>query len=139
MSEPSAYVDRESPLPLSSPAFAKLLFYVYVWCTVGVVVIYGVRLYQDVPIHHSFLPLVGAVFASAIAFLTVLTLRIVVGMIKFEVTGLKLEGASGPIILWCICFLTVAYGLYLLGVTDVAKLPNSSTYSSCSAHDATKK
>ena len=44
-------------------------------------------------------------FYSAIALLIVLSLHYVAGEIKFDVIGFKFEGASGPVVLWIMCFL----------------------------------
>jgi hypothetical protein len=52
----------------------------------------------------------------------VLALEYATGPIKLHAANIKFEGASGPIILWCICFAAIVFGLYLLGLPDVVKL-----------------
>lgn len=56
-------------------------------------------------------------FAAAIALLVVLSLRYVAGEIEFEAIGFKFKGASGPVVLWVLCFLAVVVGLYALKVS----------------------
>ncbi|MCX7110089.1 MAG: hypothetical protein NTX45_08165 [Proteobacteria bacterium] len=120
--------------------FVKVMFVIFFWCMGGVVVIYGIRLYHDLPINPTFIPIIGAVFAAVLSFILVMTLQIYSGKISIQFgADKKFDGASGPIVLWCLCFLTVAYGLYLLGINDVAKAAPSSGYVSCSAWDAWRK
>jgi hypothetical protein len=132
---PKRAVDPARPTGM----FVRFIFGVFAWCMAGVVAIYGVRLYQDVPMHPSFAPLMGAVFAAVLSFTLVMTLKIVDGPINLRFgDNYALEGATGPIALWCVCFLSVCFGLYLLGLLDVAKAPPA-PYVSCSAGDAIGK
>lgn len=120
--------------------FVNVMFVIFFWCMGGVVVIYGIRLYHDLPINPTFIPIIGAVFAAVLSFTLVMTLQIYSGTVSIKAgSNYALEGASGPIVLWCVCFLTVCYGLYLLGVIEVAKSAPSSNYISCSVGDAMKK
>lgn len=53
--------------------------------------------------------------AAAAGSLIICTLfRTVEGKITFSVLGLKFEGASGPIIMWVICFLAITLGIHSL-------------------------
>ena len=49
-----------------------------------------------------------------VAFVLVSVLENVSGPIKFEGLGFKFEGASGPIVMWVIVFLSLVSGLRLL-------------------------
>ena len=124
----SCPVFREG-LTKSVNSFTHLIFF---WCLGGVALIYGVRLFHDMPIHPSFIPIVGATFAAILSFTLVVAFRIYAGPIDFESEKIKLKGATGPIVLWCICFLSVSYGLYLLGMGDVAKSSPATNYHSYS-------
>ena len=117
----------------------KFVYSIFFWCMTGVAVIYGIRIYQDVPIHPSFIPIIGAVFAAILAFTLIMAFRIVAGPIRIKSGTFELDGASGPTVLWCICFLSIAYGLYLLGLVDVAKTPVDPSYKSCSVSDTARK
>jgi hypothetical protein len=77
-------------------------------------------------IQPSFIPITGAAFCAVLAFALVLALQYSTGQIKIKFSTVDFEGASGPIILWCLCFFVIAYGLYMMGLADVAKAPASS-------------
>jgi hypothetical protein len=129
----SATQVSEPPPPRAVGTFIYGAFF---WSMAGVALIYGFRLYQDAPIHPSFIPIIGGSFAAIVSFTLIMTLRIVVGPISIKADKYQLEGATGPIIVWCICFITICFGLYLLGIADTAKTPPSLNYYSCSALDA---
>ena len=57
---------------------------------------------------------VGLPMAALLAAFIVVALRHREGPIKFEVLGMKFEGASGQVILWVICFLSIAVAIKLL-------------------------
>jgi hypothetical protein len=140
MSETDGELKAIPALTKPTGFFVNVIFVIFFWCMGGVVVIYGIRLYHDLPIHPTFIPIIGAVFAAVLSFTLVMTLQIYSGTVSIKAgSGFALEGASGPIVLWCLCFLSVCYGLYLLGVIEVAKTAPSSNYISCSVHDAWKK
>ena len=88
--------------------FRRSVFIAFYWIMFGVCVIYGIRLYHDIPVHPSFMPIIIVSFSVVTAFIVVLTLNSVVGEIKFKAPGFEFEGASGPIVLWIICFLALA-------------------------------
>jgi len=118
--------NRESPpdaaLVKTTPAiFSKLIFVVFAWVLVGLCFIYGVRFWFNSPMHPSFIPITGAAFAAVLSFALVLALHLTTGPIKLKITGFDFEGASGPIVLWCLCFFVISYGLYMMGLSDAAK------------------
>jgi hypothetical protein len=41
-------------------------------------------------------------------------LKVTSGPIEFEAIGFKFRGASGPIVLWVFCFLSIAVAFHLL-------------------------
>jgi hypothetical protein len=101
--------------------FSQLIYVTFYWCMIGVSIIFGIRLWFDVPMHQSFIPIVGAVFAAVLAFTLVISIQQVVGPINIKTSMFSFEGATGPIVFWCICFLSIVFGLYLLGLSDVTK------------------
>jgi hypothetical protein len=113
---------------IASFAFKISVLGSFLWCILGLIVIYGVRVYFNSPIHPSFVPFIGVTFGVIVAFAIVLTLKYTNGDIEFKLFGNELRGASGPIVLWVVCFLAIVYGLYLLGITEVVKTqaPSSS-------------
>lgn len=101
--------------------FAPVIFGCFAWIIIGICIIYGIRLYFNSAINSSFFPIVGAVFSAALSFTLVLTLEYATGAIKIHILSISFEGASGPIILWCLCFFVITYGLHLLGMQDATK------------------
>jgi uncharacterized membrane protein len=61
-----------------------------------------------------FSAVVGLPLASLAALFVVAILEVTTGTIEFEGFGFKFRGASGPIILWVICYLTIATTIKLL-------------------------
>ena len=57
---------------------------------------------------------VGIPLAIVIAFLLVSILQVTSGKIEFQALGFKFSGASGPIIMWIACFLSMIVALRLL-------------------------
>ena len=53
--------------------------------------------------------------AAVGAFIVVALFRKVEGLIKFNALGFKFEGASGPIVMWVLCFLAVIIAIKMLG------------------------
>ena len=98
--------------------FSRTIFGLFFWIMAGICIIYGVRLWFNDPFHPTFIPIAGAAFAAAMAFTLVLTFEYVTGQIKFKFGQSQFEGASGPILLWCVCFVAIVFGLYLLGIAD---------------------
>ncbi len=54
---------------------------------------------------------IGGPVCMLCALLIVLLLRTTEGPIQFEAFGLKFRGASGPIIMWILCFGALVFGL----------------------------
>ena len=105
----------------TSATFRKFIYVVFFWILIGICFIYGVRMWFNSPMHPSFVPITGAAFCVALAFTLVIALEYATGQIKLKFATVEFEGASGPIILWCVCFFVLVFGLYLLGLGDVAK------------------
>ncbi|MEO8779018.1 MAG: hypothetical protein ABI389_10160 [Rhodanobacter sp.] len=57
---------------------------------------------------------VGVPLAALTALALVLALEHVAGDIEFEAWGLRFKGASGPIIMWVICFCALVAGIKAL-------------------------
>ena len=57
---------------------------------------------------------IGLPMAAIAALFLVLVLETTLGRIEFEVPGFKFRGASGPIVLWVLCFLAIAVAIKLL-------------------------
>ena len=53
-------------------------------------------------------------FSIILSLFVVLMLKFSSGPIEFEVIGFKFKGASGPIIMWVICFLVIVLAFSLL-------------------------
>ena len=108
--------------------FSSAIFVMFFWIMGGISFIYGVRLWFNDPIQPSFIPIAGGAFAAALAFTLVLTFEYVTGPIKLKFANTDFQGASGPIVLWCLCFVAIVFGLYLLGlgdaVTEIDPAPN---------------
>jgi hypothetical protein len=103
------------------PFFTKLIFLVFAWTLVGICLIYGVRMWFNSPMQAGFIPITGAAFCAVLSFALVLALEYATGQIKIKFSTVDFEGASGPIILWCLCFFVISLGLYMMGIADVAK------------------
>ena len=65
-------------------------------------------------IKEHFAATIGLPVAGVGAFLLVQVLQISAGKIEFEAFGLKFRGASGPVVLWVVCFMAVALSVRLL-------------------------
>lgn len=116
--------DLESAKANSPSWFSKSVFAMFYWIMLGICVIYGVRLWFNDPIHPSFIPIAGGAFAAALAFTLVLTFEYVTGPIKLKLGSIDFQGASGPIVLWCLCFIAIVTGLFMLGLADaVTEIP----------------
>lgn len=114
-------------------SFTKSIYIVFFWCLVGASLIYGVRLWHDVPPHPSFMPIIAAVFSAILSFTLVIALEYVIGPISIKFgENFNFTGASGPIILWCLCFIIIIFGLYLLGIEKVIEMHTKIPTASCS-------
>jgi hypothetical protein len=52
--------------------------------------------------------------AGMFAYLVVAIFESSAGTVRFELWGLKLEGAGGPIFMWVICFLVICLAIKML-------------------------
>lgn len=59
---------------------------------------------------------IGVPFCGTIAMFVVLMLRATQGPVEFEAVGFKFRGASGPIVMWVLCFLAAIVATKLLWV-----------------------
>jgi len=116
-------------------SFSRYIYITFFWCMVGASIIYGIRLWHDAPLHPFFIPIISGVFAAILSFTLVMSLEYVIGPININVGGNTFSGAGGPIILWCLCFLVVCFGLYLLGAGDLVKQDVAENYVACSTGD----
>ena len=118
-------INAETAKPTSPIApvgnLTKVIFVSIVWIMIGICFIFGVRMWFNSTINPLFMAISGATFSAAISFTLVLYLQQVVGIIKIEGPMGKFEGASGPLVMWCACFLVIIFGLYLLGFVESIK------------------
>jgi hypothetical protein len=62
--------------------------------------------------HYVFF--VGLPFAALIAYFLVSTLESAKGKVEFEALGMKFKGASGPIVMWVLVFLSLIVAIRLV-------------------------
>ncbi len=101
---------------------SSVVFISFVWIVLGICIIYGIRMWFNSNINPAFMPIAGAAFAGAFSFVLVLFLQQIVGIIRIEGAGARFEGASAPIVMWCICFTVICFGLYLLGFVEAFQI-----------------
>ena len=65
-------------------------------------------------ITKHFAATIGLPLSAIGAFLLVTVLQISAGKIEFEALGFKFRGASGPAVLWVLCFLAIATAIKVL-------------------------
>lgn len=65
-------------------------------------------------LQEHFAAIIGLPGAAAVSFVLVVFLRQTGGPIEFEGLGFKLKGAAGQILMWVICFLSIAGAIKLL-------------------------
>ena len=93
------------------------------WAAVIGVITYGVLLFalflvrgagaeqmDDLVLTH-YPTVVGLPSAAAAALFVVLVLKAAAGPIEFEALGFKFKGASGPVVLWVMCFLAIVLAI----------------------------
>jgi len=69
--------------------------------------------YIDIIFDH-FAATIGLPLAGLTSLSLVLFLKYTAGPLEFEGMGFKFKGASGPIVLWILCFLSIATAIKLL-------------------------
>ncbi len=57
---------------------------------------------------------IGLPLMAIAALLIVSTFRITAGELDFELFGMRLKGAAGPVVLWVIVFLAMVLGVWVL-------------------------
>jgi hypothetical protein len=57
---------------------------------------------------------VGLPVAAVVSLLLILVLRETAGKLEFEALGFKFRGASGPVVLWVLCYLAITLSIKLL-------------------------
>ena len=57
---------------------------------------------------------VGLPFAAVVSLIIILVLRESTGKLEFEAPGFKFRGASGPAVLWVLCYLAITLSTRLL-------------------------
>ena len=108
----SAETDEDTALFEARRVAARLLVAgIFVLGTLAfVLIIYMARKQPDfyaISVRH-FLVVVGLPLAALASIFVVLLFRVVAGgQISVSLLGLKFEGASGPVIMWVICFLAI--------------------------------
>jgi len=65
-------------------------------------------------VRQHFAAVIGLPASAILALWIVTLLRSQSGPIEFETAGFKFRGASGPVILWVLCFLAIAVAVRLL-------------------------
>jgi len=65
-------------------------------------------------LRNHFAATVGLPFAAVISLLIILVLRETTGKLEFEAIGFKFRGASGPVVLWVLCYLAITLSIKLL-------------------------
>ncbi|KVO99812.1 hypothetical protein WL28_11680 [Burkholderia ubonensis] len=88
---------------LGGIAFAFLFFASIVWVS-----LYGA---WDSIARDHFPAVVGLPSAALAALFIVLVLRTVAGPIEMKIVGFEFKGASGPIVMWIACFLSIAMAI----------------------------
>lgn len=69
--------------------------------------------WRDLSIAHA-RAVIGIPCAVLLSTIVVSLFRTTEGPVKFEIWIFKFEGASGPIVMWALCFLVIIWGLYAL-------------------------
>lgn len=84
-------------------AFMGFVFY-----AITVVAPYG--FFNQIALEHL-VSVIGLPCAAVGSLVLVLVLRTVAGNIEFKLWGLEFKGASGPIIMWILCFLAMTLAI----------------------------
>ncbi len=70
--------------------------------------------YWDSAIQHHFVAAIGLPAASLASLGIVIVLRTVAGPIQLRALGFEFSGAAGPIVMWVMCFLSMAIALKMM-------------------------
>lgn len=63
VSDEASAVETKNGREYRPKSFSKYIYITFFWCMVAVSVIYGIRLWHDVPLHPSFMPIKGEALA----------------------------------------------------------------------------
>lgn len=99
-------------------SWAEICFAVFFGTFSGVIVALKWIQRNNTPWHNelekvNYVSMIGLPFAAAAAFALVVFFRQAVGPIKIDFLGLKVVGAGGPLLLWVVCYLALAFSLWL--------------------------
>ena len=78
-----------------------------------IIVIAREFIYWQEVLRDHFAAIIGLPGAAAVAFALVVFLRQTDGPIEFEGLGLKFKGAAGQLLMWVVCFLSMAAAIKL--------------------------
>lgn len=103
------------------PSFSQVLFILVFVCALAGCVMTGIAVWRvfadprwETIMLQNFAVALGIPAAGVGALLIVALFRTTEGQIRFELWGLKFEGASGPIVMWVIAFLAIVLGIRAL-------------------------
>jgi FtsH-binding integral membrane protein len=65
-------------------------------------------------LEKHFAAIIGLPGAAAVAFVLVIFLRQAEGPVEFEGLGFKVKGAAGQVLMWVLCFLSIAAAIKLV-------------------------
>jgi hypothetical protein len=90
---------------------ARIAAFAILAIIVGVLLVFVIQQWNNKELHEivaaHLQATVGLPVAGVFAFLLVALFRTTEGRIRFEVIGVKFDGAAGPIIMWVLCFLAI--------------------------------
>ncbi|WP_193140960.1 hypothetical protein [Meridianimarinicoccus sp. MJW13] len=93
---------------------------IFVLATAGLATIWvlfaywSITLNFDVVFENFFVALIGLPLAAGASTALVVLFSEFVGQIELDILALKFKGASGPIIMWCLSYLTIVVGIAAL-------------------------
>jgi|SRR5215218_11139538 len=116
MPDPQPTDDPKKPTGLSLPEVASLVMLALVVILFATPLLHlSPELAEWVGIGvKNFRVVVGLPLAAIFAFIIVAFLRQSGDSIEFEGLGFKFKGATGPVILWLLCFIVIAGAIKLL-------------------------
>lgn len=74
----------------------------------------SIKVLSEEILKNHFAAVVGLPMAGIFSLWVVTILRSKSGPIEFDAFGLRFRGASGPVVLWVLCFLAIAFAIKLL-------------------------
>jgi hypothetical protein len=101
--------------PTTLPIISTAVNLAFQWIMLGVCVIYGIRLYFNSVISPTFTPICSATFSTCISLILITNFKYSESPIRIKIPGLEIEGQAGQIVLWCLCYITISFGLKIVG------------------------